>query len=107
MNKFSKTNFPIKARVNSDLNMQIDVGFSITGHTPKFTVKKDDGSTVDLSSYCSVTTDTVITVSVNADIIKTQLGAIKADYDVIIDKGAGSKEFLFSGIINVEDGISA
>jgi len=104
--KYHDTNFPLKARTNKDFSMAVDVGFSITGLTPKFSIKKPDGTIVDLSQYCTILTDTSFGVLINADTVKTTIGAITATYDMIIDKGNGSKEFLFSGSLKVDDGIS-
>lgn len=103
---FIDTDFPIKARTNDDFNIHIDTGFSITGHIPKFAIKKQDGTIIDLSTHCSVVSDTAFTISISADVVKASIGALKAPYDMIIDKGTGSKEFLFSGTIVVTDGFS-
>lgn len=102
---YNNENIPIIARTNDDFAMQIDAGFDITGMTPKFAIQGTSG-VIDLSSYCTIVSATAFIISIDADIVKATIGALKAPYDVIIDQGAGSKEFLFGGQITVTDGVA-
>jgi len=103
---FKNTNVPLKARVNDDFSLHIDVGFSINGAIPKFSIKSKTGEIIDLWEYCTVVSDTAFIIGIDADLVKSLIGVITAPYDILIDKGNGKKEVLFSGVITVSDGVT-
>lgn len=103
--QYNNSNIPILARTNDDFSMQIDAGYTITGLTPKFSIKGPSGD-IDLSSFCTIVSATAFIIFINASDLTTTVGPIKAPYDVVIDNGGGSKEFLFGGQITVVEGVA-
>lgn len=102
---YNNSNMPILARINDDFSMQVDAGFDITGMTPKFAIQAPSGD-IDLSAYCVNASSTSFIIFIKASIVASTIGVLKAPYDVVIDQGDGSKEFLFGGQITVADGVA-
>ena len=98
-------NYNVFIRTNDDFNITVTVPYDITLLTPKFNIKKSDGSIIDWSGYVLKTGLTTFIVDVKADVVNT-VGVLMATYDCIIDMGLGSKDFLFGGNIEIVKGVS-
>ena len=102
--EYNADNVQLSARTNDDLNLNIaGVTYDITLLPIKF--KLQNGvNVIDLSTNITKTSISDFSIHIKASDLET-IGAIRVPFDIYVDLGAGSKDFLLSGIFTITRGI--
>ena len=114
---FLDTETPLNARTNDDLSIDVALPYPIGNSIPKFKLKTLSGIELDYSNSIHIDAESSFKIIVKADdviiLVNELLGGnesegfreTQCDYNVYIDYGDGSKDFLFGGILTIQEGI--
>jgi len=108
---------PLDARTNDDFSIDVALPYPIGNSIPIFKLKTLSGIELDYSNSIYIDGESSFKIIIKADnviiLVNELFGGnqnegfkeIQCDYNVYMNYGDGSKDFLFGGILTIQEGI--
>lgn len=112
------TETPLTARTNDDFIIDVALPFPISTSIPKMKLMNYSDTEIDCSQYIIIDSENSFKIDIKADDVLTLsadvlggdssigFGYTQCNYNVYLDLGQGSKNFLFGGVLTIQEGIS-